>query len=237
MSGTHGIGHTRMATEIRGDHAGRASVLDRADQCLVHNGSLSNHNDVRRELIREGMTFETAERHRGRGRLSHLANCARAPSSARRLNSALERSRRLLHLRRRHRNRFRRAARSGRLQAGGDGRDRAICRFRLGISRAGRFARHRQARICSSPNPRKSISGSARHERRIQTRRTGTGRFRSGRADLRELERHAAGAGRRHQRDPLAHPQSARRACAWRSGSTRRSPSRSTATPAITAPA
>jgi glutamate synthase domain-containing protein 1 len=30
-----------------------------ADQCLVHNGSLSNHNNMRRELIREGMTFET----------------------------------------------------------------------------------------------------------------------------------------------------------------------------------
>jgi glutamate synthase domain-containing protein 1 len=30
-----------------------------ADQCLVHNGSLSNHNNVRRELVREGMTFET----------------------------------------------------------------------------------------------------------------------------------------------------------------------------------
>jgi methylamine---glutamate N-methyltransferase subunit A len=29
------------------------------DQCLVHNGSLSNHNNVRRELVREGVTFET----------------------------------------------------------------------------------------------------------------------------------------------------------------------------------
>ena len=30
-----------------------------SDQCLVHNGSLSNHNNLRRELKREGMTFET----------------------------------------------------------------------------------------------------------------------------------------------------------------------------------
>ena len=30
-----------------------------ADQCLVHNGSLSNHNGVRRELRRQGMSFET----------------------------------------------------------------------------------------------------------------------------------------------------------------------------------
>jgi glutamate synthase domain-containing protein 1 len=29
------------------------------DQCLVHNGSLSNHNAVRRELIREGLSFAT----------------------------------------------------------------------------------------------------------------------------------------------------------------------------------
>jgi hypothetical protein len=29
------------------------------DQCLVHNGSLSNHNAVRRELRRNGLVFET----------------------------------------------------------------------------------------------------------------------------------------------------------------------------------
>jgi len=29
------------------------------DQCLVHNGSLSNHNSLRRKLRREGMAFET----------------------------------------------------------------------------------------------------------------------------------------------------------------------------------
>ncbi|MFX8457297.1 amidophosphoribosyltransferase, partial [Acinetobacter baumannii] len=29
------------------------------DQCLVHNGSLSNHNAVRRELIRHGISFQT----------------------------------------------------------------------------------------------------------------------------------------------------------------------------------
>ncbi|HBN31471.1 MAG TPA: glutamine amidotransferase, partial [Rhodobacteraceae bacterium] len=30
-----------------------------SDQCLVHNGSLSNHNSLRRKLVREGMRFET----------------------------------------------------------------------------------------------------------------------------------------------------------------------------------
>jgi hypothetical protein len=30
-----------------------------ADQCLVHNGSLSNHNGLRRELVRQGLSFRT----------------------------------------------------------------------------------------------------------------------------------------------------------------------------------
>jgi glutamate synthase domain-containing protein 1 len=59
MSGTHGIGHTRMATESAVTTLGAHPFSTGADQCLVHNGSLSNHNNVRRELIREGMTFET----------------------------------------------------------------------------------------------------------------------------------------------------------------------------------
>jgi amidophosphoribosyltransferase len=29
------------------------------DQCLVHNGSLSNHNDWRRKLVRKGLHFQT----------------------------------------------------------------------------------------------------------------------------------------------------------------------------------
>jgi glutamate synthase domain-containing protein 1 len=59
MSGTHGIGHTRMATESAVTTLGAHPFSTGADQCLVHNGSLSNHNNVRRELVREGMTFET----------------------------------------------------------------------------------------------------------------------------------------------------------------------------------
>ncbi len=59
MSGTHGIGHTRMATESAVTTLGAHPFSTGADQCLVHNGSLSNHNNLRRELIREGMTFET----------------------------------------------------------------------------------------------------------------------------------------------------------------------------------
>jgi methylamine---glutamate N-methyltransferase subunit A len=59
MGGTHGIGHTRMATESAVTTLGAHPFSTGADQCLVHNGSLSNHNNLRRELIREGMTFET----------------------------------------------------------------------------------------------------------------------------------------------------------------------------------
>lgn len=59
MSGTHGIGHTRMATESAVTTLGAHPFSTGSDQCLVHNGSLSNHNNLRRELKREGMTFET----------------------------------------------------------------------------------------------------------------------------------------------------------------------------------
>jgi glutamate synthase domain-containing protein 1 len=59
MSGTHGIAHSRMATESAVTTLGAHPFSTGADQCLVHNGSLSNHNNLRRELIRSGMTFET----------------------------------------------------------------------------------------------------------------------------------------------------------------------------------
>ena len=59
MTGSHAIGHTRMATESAVTIAGAHPFSTGADQCLVHNGSLSNHNDIRRKLIKEGMRFET----------------------------------------------------------------------------------------------------------------------------------------------------------------------------------
>ena len=59
MKGSHGIGHTRMATESAVTTLGAHPFSTGEDQCLVHNGSLSNHNSLRRELIRKDMTFET----------------------------------------------------------------------------------------------------------------------------------------------------------------------------------
>lgn len=59
MCGTHGIGHTRMATESAVTTMGAHPFNTGDDQCLVHNGSLSNHNSLRRKLRREGIHIET----------------------------------------------------------------------------------------------------------------------------------------------------------------------------------
>ncbi|MGB6768099.1 MAG: glutamine amidotransferase, partial [Methyloceanibacter sp.] len=59
MSGSHGIAHTRMATESAVTTNGAHPFSTGRDQCLVHNGSLSNHNALRRQLKRNGLSFET----------------------------------------------------------------------------------------------------------------------------------------------------------------------------------
>jgi methylamine---glutamate N-methyltransferase subunit A len=59
MQGTHGIGHTRMATESAVTTMGAHPFSTGADQCLVHNGSLSNHNSLRRKLRHQGMEIDT----------------------------------------------------------------------------------------------------------------------------------------------------------------------------------
>jgi glutamate synthase domain-containing protein 1 len=59
LSGSHAIGHTRMATESRVTTEHSHPFSSGLDVCLVHNGSLSNHNRVRRGLRRAGIEFET----------------------------------------------------------------------------------------------------------------------------------------------------------------------------------
>jgi glutamate synthase domain-containing protein 1 len=55
----HGLGHTRMATESRVTTEGSHPFSTGLDLCLVHNGSLSNHNRLRERLRREGIRFGT----------------------------------------------------------------------------------------------------------------------------------------------------------------------------------
>lgn len=57
--GTHALGHTRMATESRVTTEGSHPFSTGFDLCLVHNGSLSNHNRLRESLRREGIEFRT----------------------------------------------------------------------------------------------------------------------------------------------------------------------------------
>ena len=59
IGGSHALGHTRMATESRVTTEHSHPFSTGLDLCLVHNGSLSNHNRLRRELRREGIRFQT----------------------------------------------------------------------------------------------------------------------------------------------------------------------------------
>jgi glutamate synthase domain-containing protein 1 len=59
LRGTHALGHTRMATESRVTTEGSHPFSTGLDLCLVHNGSLSNHNRLRESLRREGIGFQT----------------------------------------------------------------------------------------------------------------------------------------------------------------------------------
>ena len=59
ITGSHALGHTRMATEsaVTTEHSHPFSTG--FDLCLVHNGSLSNHNRLRQKLRRHGIRFGT----------------------------------------------------------------------------------------------------------------------------------------------------------------------------------
>ncbi|TVQ59884.1 MAG: amidophosphoribosyltransferase [Rhodobacteraceae bacterium] len=58
-TGRHAIAHTRMATESAVTTAGSHPFSTGADTCLVHNGSLSNHNRLRETLRAKGESFQT----------------------------------------------------------------------------------------------------------------------------------------------------------------------------------
>ena len=59
FSGSHAIGHTRMATESAITTDGSHPYSTGQDECLVHNGSLSNHNNLRRSLKKRGIKIKS----------------------------------------------------------------------------------------------------------------------------------------------------------------------------------
>jgi glutamate synthase domain-containing protein 1 len=59
MAGSQGLSHTRMATESAVTAGGSHPFSVADDLCLVHNGSFSNHATIRRDLLREGVVFDS----------------------------------------------------------------------------------------------------------------------------------------------------------------------------------
>ena len=59
MQGSHALGHTRMATESAITTEASHPFSTGEDLCLVHNGSLSNHNRLREKLRKAGITIQT----------------------------------------------------------------------------------------------------------------------------------------------------------------------------------
>jgi methylamine---glutamate N-methyltransferase subunit A len=58
-SGWQGVGHTRMATESAVVAEGSHPFSVGPDQCLVHNGSFSNHMSIKHQLERDGVVFDS----------------------------------------------------------------------------------------------------------------------------------------------------------------------------------
>ena len=156
--GSHALGHTRMATESRVTTEHSHPFSTGLDLCLVHNGSLSNHNRLRRRLRREGIEFQTDnDTEVAAGYLTwRLREGALARAGARGLP---RRPRRLLHVRRRDGRRLRGAARPDRVQAGGDGRDRRLGRDGVRVPRDRGPAGRRDARDWE-PEPGACTAGS-----------------------------------------------------------------------------
>ncbi|MFF0452921.1 glutamine amidotransferase [Nocardia africana] len=59
-TGWQGVGHTRMATESAVTASGAHPYAVGPGECLVHNGSFSNHASIRRDLEAAGDEFDSA---------------------------------------------------------------------------------------------------------------------------------------------------------------------------------
>lgn len=57
--GWQGVGHTRMATESAVTSSGAHPYAVGPGECLVHNGSFSNHASIRRDLKAAGVAFDS----------------------------------------------------------------------------------------------------------------------------------------------------------------------------------
>ncbi|MER6526128.1 glutamine amidotransferase [Streptomyces sp. NPDC001508] len=57
--GWQGVGHTRMATESAVTSSGAHPYAVGPGECLVHNGSFSNHATIRRDLRAAGVEFDS----------------------------------------------------------------------------------------------------------------------------------------------------------------------------------
>ena len=91
-----------MATESRVTTEHSHPFSTGLDLCLVHNGSLSNHNRLRRELRREGIRFQTDnDTEVAAGYLTWRLREGATLEEA--LEGCLDDARRLLHLRGRDR--------------------------------------------------------------------------------------------------------------------------------------
>ena len=235
MQGSHALGHTRMATESRVTTEHSHPFSTGLDLCLVHNGSLSNHNRLRRRLRREGIEFQTDnDSEVAAGYLTWRMREGASLEQA--LEGCLDDLDGFYTFAVGTDRRLRGAARPDRVQAGGDGRDRRLGGDGVRVPRDRGPARRRAARGCGSPSPGASTAGSGQPS----DGRVGSGleaaesTWRS--RPLRELNAALHAVDRRVAAALAACTQPARRARARGRRSTRRSRSRSRATPATTAP-
>ena len=152
IDGSHALGHTRMATESRVTTEHSHPFSTGLDLCLVHNGSLSNHNRLRRKLQREGIRFQTDnDSEVAAGYLTWRMREGASLEQA--LEGCLEDLDGFYTFAVGTADGLRRAARSDRLQAGGDGRDRRVGRDGLGVPRDRRAAGRPRTRSRWEPEP------------------------------------------------------------------------------------
>ena len=153
FQGTHGLGHTRMATESRVTTEGSHPFSTGHDLCLVHNGSLSNHNRLRESLRREGIEFQTEnDTEVAAGYLTWRLREGASLEQA--LEGCLDDLDGFYTFARRHGGRLRGAARPDRVQAGRARRDRRLGGDGVRVPRDRGAARAPPTRAMWEPEPR-----------------------------------------------------------------------------------